>query len=455
MLLLVALLPASAVPQTFGPPPTVKSIRVVQERGVPAVEILTKGGPVIPEIQVLASPPRLVIDLPNSRLGLTRKRIPIDKENILAIRADQYQENPPVTRIVLDLLAPYGYTWDGAGNRLVVRLKPAEDVSAGKGTPPEGPKVAALAPMVEPAPVAVPVTGGSGAEVVVGRRIGAGASVTAGSDTEVLHLSRGGEVRVCSGTTVSVTPAENKRDLLLGMSAGALEMHYTAKASADTVLTPDFRIVLAGPGEFEYAISADSQGNTCVRGLRGNTAPALVSELIGDRTYQVQPTEEVVFRAGQIDKIDSNIPLACGCPPPVPAMRTAAPAGPPLPDSQLPAKAHLGGATEPAAAPGSGPIAETQPTTTLSHGPETAPLPAPQPNDVHVEVDAPLVFSAKNRTANAPVTVQEARDLPVEDAAVRPVHLDAVVQSPPERKPKSGHGGFFHRVKGFFAAVFG
>ena len=454
MTLLVAVLPVGVLAQTFGPPPTVKSIRVVHERGVPAIEILTKGGPVIPEIQILASPPRLVIDLPNSRLGLTRKRISIDKENILAIRADQYQENPPVTRIVLDLLAPYGYSWDGAGNRLMVRLKPAEDVNAGKGAQPEAPRVAALSPMVEPVPVAVPVTGGSGAEVVVGRRIGAGASVTAGSDTEILRLSRGGEVRVCPGTTVSVTPAENKRDLLLGMSTGALEMHYKVKGSADVVLTPDFRILFAGPGEFDYAISADSRGNTCVRGLRGNTAPATVSELIGDRAYQVQPTEEVVFRAGQIDKIDSNVPLECGCPPPVPVMRTAAPARPPLPDSQLPANAHLGGTAEPAAPQASGPIAETPTSATLTNGPETAPLPASQPNDVHVEVDAPFVFSAKNTTANTPVTIQEARNLPVGDSAVRPVHLDAIVQSPPERKGKGRHG-FLHRVKGFFAAVFG
>jgi AMIN domain len=453
MLLLMALLSAGAFAQTFGPPPTVKSVRIVQERGVPAVEILTKGGPVIPEIQILDSPPRLVIDLPNSLLGLKQRRIPVEKENILAIRADQYQQNPPVTRIVLDLLAPYGYTWDGAGNRLMVRLKPAEDVNAGKKTPVEVPKVAAVAPALEAAPVAVPVTGGSGAEVVVGRRIGAGASVTAGSDTEVLHLTRGGEVRVCPGTTVSVTPGENRSNLMLGMSTGALEARYGLKASTDTVLTPDFRIVFAGPGQFDYAISADSQGNTCVRGLAGNTSPAMVSELIGDRSYQVKPSEEVVFRGGRIDKVDSDVPLECGCPAPAPVMR-AANATPPLPDSEMPAKARLGGTTEPAVPPATGPIAEASRGTTLSNGPETAPLPASQPNDVHVQIDAPFVFSAKNRAAGAPLPVQEARDLPVEDSSVRPVHLDAIVQSPPEKAAKSPHRGFFRRVKGFFAAIF-
>lgn len=450
--LMLALLEASVVAQTFGPPPVVRSVRIVHERGAPAVEILTRGGPVIPEVQALDGPPRLVIDLPNSLMGLARKRFEIKQENILVIRVDQYQQKPPVTRIVLDLLAPYGYSWDGAGNRLMVRLKPPEDVNATKKSPSQPPTAASLSTDASPV---VPVSSGSGSVAVAASRLVAGSSLTAGTETAVLQLPRGGEIRICPGTTVSVTPSESKRDIMVGMSTGAIETHYSLEASADSVLTPDFRVLFAGPGEFHYAVSVDSKGNTCVRTLKGNTSSAIVSELMGDRVYQVKPAEQALFRSGRIDKVDADVPLECGCLPPRPSPALRAEAHTPVSEAELPASARLGEKSAQAGAAAISPGADSAPTT-LSNGPETAPLPASQPNEVHVQVDAPFVFTAKDRAAGAPpAPVQAARELPVEDSSARQLHLDAVVQPPPqEKKTKAEHRGFLHRVGRFFAGIF-
>jgi hypothetical protein len=435
-------------------PAIVTSVHATQDaRGNPSVEIVTSH-PVLPTILMLDSPPRLVVDLANARIGLTKKRTPVLEEDMLTLRAEQYKEDPPITRIVLDLLVTYAYTWDVSGDTLTVRLKPVEKPKAAvqKKSPYQVPQVLSVAPSA--APVAVPVTSGVGEVVLAGKQFAAGSTLTAGSDTAVLRLSRGGDVLVCPRTTVSVTPSKNTRDLMFGMSTGGLETHYAIASSADTVVTPDFRILFAGPGEFDYAISADSQGTTCVRALKGNTSSAIVSELMGERFYQVKPDEQVVFRSGQIDKVDAAIPPECGCPAPVPVTQTDVASTKPIQESPLPANSTLAQAPAPPESAAKGTDNTSQ---VLSHGPEIRPLPASQPNDVHIQVEAPMVFHGKNGSAAPPLPTSEADALPVMESSSRRVQLDAQVEPPPAAPPatpaKPRRPGVFHRIGKIFSAL--
>ncbi|HXZ31296.1 MAG TPA: AMIN domain-containing protein [Terriglobales bacterium] len=411
----------------------IRSIRVIPEYEGCSLEIISDH-PLVPAIAKLENPARIVIDLPNARLSSIKKRIAFRSTAVAGVRVGQFQDS--VARIVIDLVQPLEYSWDAAGNRLMVRLHAAD------GTP-KATSVPAFTP--EAPPTVVPVSSnGPGAVFLAGSRLATGSSITAGSDTAVLNLGRGGEVRVCPGTTVSVTPSQNGRSLMLGMSTGAMEAHYALDASSDSILTPDFRILLAGPGEFHYAISADPRGNTCVQALPGNTASVILSEVLGDGTYQVTPAQQVMFRSGQLRTASSAIGSSCGCPEPEPnIMRTSLPARAPerTPTSSM----------ELARSDYNGPDSSSP----NSRSPETAALPPLKPDDVHVQVDVPFVFNANEAAGAASQTsfapAPEAEMLPIRDLSPRPGWFQ-VAALPPVR---AAHHGFFGKVRGFFSAIFG
>ena len=438
----------------------VKSFRIVQEKDGPAVEILSTK-PLVPSIQAISDPDRLVIDLPNARLDTQQKRISVQADQISAIRADQFQQNPPVARVVLDLLAPRAYTWDGAGNRLVVHL--GKNPNQASSSPFQQPTVVSLTPAPQPVVAGVRAAGPLAlAGINNDNNNDAGSAITAGTDTAVLRLSSGGEVHVCPGTTVSVTPSQNRHNLMLSMNTGALEAHFALDASSDSVMTPDFRILLVGPGEFHYGISADSQGNTCVRALPGNTASAIVSELLGDRTYQVKATDQLMFRSGQLDRVDMAVPLECGCPPPrdaplratsdLPTQSQAQSAPPPV--NAIPAPAAETAHAE--SAPATGLPATGVPAA-------AAPLDASvAPNELHVQVEAPFVFHA---TGPPPAPVEDVRALPLDSrpgatpplAAPLPPSASENQKAAGTETASANHvpaRGFFKRLGGFFAALF-
>ena len=415
-------------------PATIKSVRPVTVPDGSDLEIISDH-PLVPSLTKLDAPDRLVIDFPNAQLSNAQKPLVFRNREIDRVRVSQFQ--PSAARIVLDLAQPVRYTWDAAGNRLTVRLRPVQQARS-----------MASAPVFKTGvqPPAVPVTPvSSGAVMLAGSRLSAGSSVTAGSDTAVLHLGRGGEVRVCPGTTVSVTPSQNGRSMMLGMSTGALEAHYTLDASSDSILTPDFRILLAGPGEFHYSVSADPRGNTCVQALPGNTASVIVSELLGDATYQVKPSQEVLFHSGQVKSVDLVVVKSCGCPTPPPPTVLAE-----VPPVTTAASSETRGVLD------AGKTGNVKAETSSSeHRLETAALPASKPDDIHVQVDVPMVFRASDlppaQPPAQPAPTREAQLLPAREAWKPAFFQVSALPPAPVRNP---HHGFFGKVKGLLAAIF-
>jgi hypothetical protein len=409
----------------------IESFRIIQEKDGQAVEILSTK-PLLPSIQALTNPDRLVIDFPSAqldpRLDPRQRQVSVQADQISTISAAQIQQNPPIARVVVDLLEPRAYTWDAAGNRLVVHLgrSPTEAMSA----PFESTTVPSLTRAPQPVVAAVRTSEGL---ALAADHANAGSTFTAGPDTAILNLSRGGQVNVCPETTVSIMPSDNRHNIMLTMNTGALETHFALDTSSDSVITPDFHILLVGPGEFHYAISADNQGNTCVRALPGNTASAIVSELLGDRTYQVKATDQLVFHSGQLDRVDTAVPMECGCPPPrgPTLLATNNPMQGPPPTGTLP----------PPAAPPDASVAS---------------------NQLHVEIEAPFEFHA---TGPRPAPVDSVQALPLDARPASTPPLAAPLPpaatetpQPDAMETKSAKPvpprGFFRRLGGFFAALF-
>ncbi len=273
-----------------------------------------------------------------------------------------------------------------------------------------------------------------GAVILVGSgtSVLSGSSIAAGAQTATLKLERGGNLLVCSGTNLSVNASQNGRELMFSMNSGNLEMNYPMGAAADTLLTPDLRLLLPGPGTIHIAVKVSPQGDTCVQSLPLNVASIVVSETMGDATYQVKPNETVLFKGGHLSDAAAT-KQNCGCP-----------VSQPIPPTQM-AKA---------AAPPPPPPAE-------SKSAQSAPMPPPMDQDVHLAVSAPLVFSANDPGSEIP---QMVATLKLEHNQA--LQLDPVVLPPPSpqktqpQQPtpvvaqKEQKHGFLNKVGAFFATLF-
>jgi hypothetical protein len=185
---------------------------------------------------------------------------------------------------------------------------------------------------VLPTPIAVVQTAGlklSGAvDVGDGKAVIAfGGSVMAGEKASTITLPHRGNLRICpttkvnlstdSSVTASLRPNESP-GLMLALDQGALEANFQTGQNSDVILTPDFRIVVSGPGTAEVQVRLGDKGDTCVDN-RGENAPYVtVSSIFDGGVYRVQANQRVMFQHGSLNEVVDREKESCGCPPEAP-----------------------------------------------------------------------------------------------------------------------------------------
>lgn len=256
-----------------------------------------------------------------------------------------------------------------------------------------------------------------------GAQVMSGSQVAAGDRPAILKLARGGTVRICPKTILTVSSSLSGRSLLYSLDKGQIEFHFDLSSEADAVQTPDYRIQFIGPGHFDLAMCANNRGELRLRG-RNSSAAIIVSEMLGDGVYQAPAGSSLDFHGGSVRDVTSPDGTLCGCDEP-PVLKPVAPA------------------VEVAAKPEPPPSSELPPET-------------------HVQVDAPFVYSADAPNDEMMYTLAK---LGTDDSmaaklapTVVPPQKGAKIQTVSDtvtEKPHRQSRGFFHKIGRFFGKIFG
>jgi type IV pilus assembly protein PilQ len=129
---------------------TLQRVQVVREDDGINVE-MTALGPVKPEVSSLESPARVLVTLPNTVARTSRNYLSVGRDGVKGVRIGM-DENPPTTRVVIDLSEACTYEMTaGAENKLVLKLHPVP-----RGAETAKPAIAPAATTDTPAASAAP-----------------------------------------------------------------------------------------------------------------------------------------------------------------------------------------------------------------------------------------------------------------------------------------------------------
>lgn len=246
--------------------------------------------------------------------------------------------------------------------------------------------------------------------------IAASGAITSGTETTEVLLPHRGTLRVCASTTVKLAadssmPAGDTPGLMMALDHGAMEASFAAGRNADFVLTPDFRILIGGPGAVEVKVRLGQHGDTCVDNPGEDAPYVLVTSVFDGGVYRVQPGQRVMFEHGSVHEVVDQEKEPCGCPTP-----------PKTGSNEFPMAQSAG----------------------------LAPMPTPKPSPMHTPgektaLTEPLVYKSPSQ-APEPVTGEP------QEKAASPVTASSPA---PAAKPHQKKHGFLGSIGRFFRHIFG
>jgi hypothetical protein len=256
--------------------------------------------------------------------------------------------------------------------------------------------------------------------------IGNNGAITAGDKNASVILARGGTLQLCSTTTVHLSRDSSIADaqssaLMISLDHGALEASYVTGKYSDVLMTPDFRILISGPGQTDLKIRVSPKGDTCLDNHGTNAPYITVTSLLEGGLYRVQPNQRVLFEHGGLTEVVDNETEPCGCPPAT--LEAAKPVGGP---SSTPADTAF-------------PLAQSE---GLAPAPPPSANPAAPAGQAHAQVTVPLVYKS-----DAPP--------PQPPPDMAPETKPATTAAAPTQPPAKKQTGFFHSIGHFFSKVFG
>jgi hypothetical protein len=132
LMIAAAVSPARAVPPAAAKSlATVQSVKVTSTPGGVSVEISTSQ-PVALRSQVITDPDRLILDFPHAQPASDLRTRLLNQGEVKGFRVARFSENPPTTRVVIDLNSPQHYQIFPDGKTIIVKLMSDDQQAAVK-----------------------------------------------------------------------------------------------------------------------------------------------------------------------------------------------------------------------------------------------------------------------------------------------------------------------------------